>query len=264
MEVPFLKWAGGKRWLLQHPDFYVPAFSGRYFEPFLGGGSVLFRLKPASGVVSDLNRSLTETYIAIRDDYRSVEEHLRQHAAKHSDSYYYDVRASTYEDSAERAAQFIYLNRSCWNGLYRVNKRGEFNVPRGTKNNILLETDDFESASVILSRFEIRCSDFEAIFDMAGKGDLIFADPPYTVHHNNNGFIKYNEKIFSWDDQIRLRNAAFRASARGAIVLITNADHDSLKNLYSDISETKSIERASVISGKSSGRKVTTELIIRM
>src|SRR5699024_9439870 len=114
-----------------------------------------------------------------------------------------------------RAARFIYLNRTCWNGLYRVNKQGKFNVPIGTKVNVRLESDNFMLTSDILKKVDLLISDFENIVDGALEDDFVFADPPYTVAHNNNGFIKYNEKLFSWSDQVRLRDAIIRARERG-------------------------------------------------
>jgi DNA adenine methylase len=263
--LPFLKWAGGKRWLTNHPDFELPNFSGRYIEPFLGGGSVFFSLQPRNALLSDMNRELIAAYCAIRDSHETVVRHLYRHAKKHSHAYYYYVRDRFHPTSeAGKAARFLYLNRTCWNGLYRVNLQGRFNVPKGTKENVMLDTDDFASISAALRNAEIRCSDFETAIDRAREGDLVYADPPYTVHHNYNGFIKYNEVLFSWDDQIRLRDCLVRAAKRGVAAVVSNADHTSIRKLYGSIGKRTTISRRSVISGDARGRKPTAELVISL
>jgi DNA adenine methylase len=261
--LPFLKWAGGKRWLTNNPEFNVPEFSGRYIEPFLGSGSIFFSLQPKDAILSDLNSELIATYVALRDEHANVSQFLKKHARNHSKKYYYKVRDEMKPRStAGRAARFLYLNRTCWNGLYRVNLAGKFNVPKGTKSNVILETDDFDSVSKALSRAKLICCDFEAIIDQAQSDDLIYADPPYTVRHNMNGFIKYNEVLFSWEDQKRLRAALLRASARGAKFLLSNADHASVRELYADIASVRVVNRASIISGDRAARGTTTELLV--
>jgi DNA adenine methylase len=162
-----------------------------------------------------------------------------------------------------RAARFIYLNRTCWNGLYRVNKKGEFNVPIGTKSSVILEGDDFELVSKALKSATITTCDFETTIDKAGRGDFIFIDPPYTVKHNLNGFIKYNENIFSWQDQVRLKKSISDAVEKGAFVLVTNANHKSIKELYKGSGEMIALNRASVIAGKSEARGTYSELAIK-
>jgi DNA adenine methylase len=261
--IPFLKWAGGKRWLVdQHKDLINVKFD-RFVEPFLGSGAVFFQLKPYKSILSDKNESLINTYIVMRDDWKNLLEHLEHHQKCHSKEYYYKTRGKTYDSKVERAAQFIYLNRTCWNGLYRVNLKGKFNVPIGTKNNVLLESDNFEEISNLLKNAKISSSDFEEILDQTSSGDFVFVDPPYTVKHNNNGFIKYNENLFSWDDQVRLRNSVERSIDRGAKVLVTNASHESIRNLYEGLGKTITLSRKSVISGKSSGRGKYEETIIK-
>lgn len=134
-------------------------------------------------------------------------------------------------------------------------------MPIGTKTQVLLPDDDFEGASKVLKRAELRTGDFEETLLDANKGDLVFLDPPYTTAHNTNGFVKYNQKIFSWDDQIRLRRCAEAAYRRGARVVLTNADHKTVHELYSDMGEPKIVSRSSVISGNSTARGKTTEVV---
>lgn len=160
-----------------------------------------------------------------------------------------------------RAARFIYLNRTCWNGLYRVNLNGEFNVPIGTKTEVIYEEDNFQEISELLSHAIIYQADFEELIDKASRNDLIFVDPPYTVRHNHNGFIKYNEKLFSWDDQERLFYSLNRAKKRGAIVVGTNAYHKCIRDLYGDTFNSCATERRSQISAYQSKKDNFEELI---
>src|SRR5258706_9167145 len=137
--LPFLKWAGGKRWLANSSAFSVPTFEGRYIEPFLGSGSIFFSLQPKRSILSDLNDELISTYGSLRDEYERVLHYLKAHARKHSRPYYYEVRDEFKPQApASKAARFLYLNRTCWNGLYRVNLKGRFNVPKGTKSKVIL------------------------------------------------------------------------------------------------------------------------------
>jgi len=172
------------------------------------------------------------------------------------------MRETRPTSSLQKAARFIYLNRTCWNGLYRVNKKGEFNVPIGTKSKVIMESDNFQEISRMLKNMEIYVSDFEVTIDKATSGDFIFIDPPYTVKHNLNGFLKYNETIFSWEDQVRLQKSVKRAINRGVSVLILNADHNSIIDLYKDTGKMIKLERASVIAGDSGARGIYSELAI--
>jgi DNA adenine methylase len=260
--LPFLKWAGGKRWLTEKHIKLFPTFTGKYYEPFLGSGAVFFSLSPQSALLSDLNVELIETYQAIKSDWIAVVSALKTHHTSHSAEYYYSIRSSQPRTPHTKAARFIYLNRTCWNGLYRVNLKGKFNVPIGTKSNVLLDTDDFDALASRLSNVELLACDFEETIDKAGSGDLIFADPPYTVKHNLNGFIKYNEKIFSWDDQERLCLALKRASERGCLVVSTNAYHPAVKELYSHEFELRAMNRSSVIAASPDFRGVYEELLV--
>ncbi|MBK7512908.1 MAG: Dam family site-specific DNA-(adenine-N6)-methyltransferase [Chloracidobacterium sp.] len=262
--VPFLKWAGGKRWLIRNGAQLAPVRFNTYIEPFLGSGAVFFSLNPSRSILADVNTELVDTYNAIKTNWKEVESQLRRHERNHDDSYYYKLRDSRPRTNVTRAARFIYLNRTCWNGLYRVNLNGKFNVPRGSKNNVVLDTDDFKKTSDLLQNSQVLSQDFEITLSRARKGDFVYVDPPYTVNHNQNGFLKYNNNIFSWEDQIRLKNAIVRAVRRGAMVTVSNADHDSIHNLYRDIGDPARIERSSVIAGQSEYRKQTTEVLMRL
>jgi DNA adenine methylase len=260
--LPFLKWAGGKRWLLHHCQDLLPAECTRYFEPFLGGGAVFFALQPNRAVLSDLNGDLISTFLALRKNWKPVARLLQAYNRKHCKAFYYKLRNSRPTDGYAKAARFIYLNRTCWNGLYRVNKKGDFNVPIGTKTQVILTTDDFGGVSKLLSRAELLAADFESIVNLAGSGDFVFADPPYVTQHSQNGFLKYNERLFSWGDQIRLRDALTCARKRGAYVIATNADTPHIRRLYQPDFSVRSVVRPSVIAAATKNRGLSTELVI--
>ena len=262
--LPFLKWPGGKRWFVGKHLSEVPSFGGTYFEPFLGSASLFFALRPPKAILSDMNGELVNVYRVMKSRPHKLFSLLQGHASKHSEQHYYSIRADVPKSTIEKAARFLYLNRSCFNGIYRVNARGEFNVPKGSKEKIILDGDDFGAISKQLRASEICVSDFEAIIDQAQGNDLIFADPPYTVRHNNNGFRSYNEKLFSWQDQERLAASLERATKRGAKVIATNANHASVKELFESHGfVTHPTSRFSSISGKGGARKMYEELIIR-
>lgn len=262
MAMPFLKWAGGKRWFTSRYLDILPKKYNRYIEPFVGSGALFFALEPHEAIIGDVNKQLIDTYLALKDNWEKVLFFLRCYAVSHSKDHYYSVRAEIPETIHQQAARFIYLNRTCWNGLYRVNKAGNFNVPIGTKTNVLLNTDDFKKVAELLQNTTIVNSDFEEIIDSAQEGDLVFADPPYTVKHNNNGFVKYNEDMFKWEDQVRLHDAVARAAKRHVNFFVTNANNPSIVELYSDFKK-KVISRASVIAASSNNRGKYEELIIK-
>lgn len=265
--VPFLKWPGGKRWFVSNHTDLIPERYGTYIEPFLGAGSVYFHLQPRVAVLGDVNADLINAYQAIKDDWQAIENSLRYRQRRHredADGYYYWLRDQSPSDRLQQAARLIYLNRTCFNGIYRVNRKGRFNVPRGSKEKIVIETDDFRALSIQLQQAELLVGDFEILVDRAILGDFVFCDPPYTVRHNYNGFRKYNEVLFSWADQERLAGALLRAARRGVQVLCTNANHHSVRDLYSlPEFSLREVSRRSHISADSSNRRDFEELVIQ-
>lgn len=261
LESP-IRWAGGKRWLVyRHPEIFAPR-NGRLIELFAGSAAVFFATEPRRALLADSNGELIEVYRALQQNSEKVWDRLQLHGEKHSKEYYYGIRSLRPKRDWEVAARFLYLNRTCFNALYRVNRRGEFNVPVGDKNSVFRAGDDFERVSLLLQRARLVHGDFEKTLALAKKGDLVYADPPYTVKHNLNGFLKYNEKIFTFDDQIRLRRALGKAAARGVDVLVSNADHESVRQLYRGFGSMRVVERTSLISGRKDARGMTTELLI--
>lgn len=260
---PFLKWPGGKRWLVaSHADLF-PTEYHRYIEPFLGGGSVYFHLAPNQAIISDIDQELINAYHMMRCDPQQLRDLLLDHQELHSRNHYYEVRDDIPETSIERAARFLYLNRTCFNGMYRVNRFGHFNVPIGSKQHFTDDVDLFEEYSILLRRAHIRKQDFVETICSATEGDFVFADPPYTIAHNQNYFIKYNERLFSWSDQKRLLRALVKARDRGVIVLATNANYPELQQMYEQHNFfTCTLDRFSSISGQSAGRGRQNELLI--
>lgn len=259
---PFLRWAGSKQRLLPHLVNALPPAFNRYYEPFLGSASLFFLLQPGKAFLSDACSPLIEVYEALRSDVESVIRALMP-LNPLDKAQYYEVRGSRSEDLHTRAAEFLYLNRACWNGLYRVNGAGVFNVPYGApKSAGMPEPENLRACSRLLRVRSIKLlvRDFQVAVASAGRGDLVFFDPPYVTGHNNNGFIDYNEQLFSWEDQVRLAGTAQRLSAKGAHVLITNAHHDSVLALYPGF-EVRAIERKSTLANNTAFRRPVTEAL---
>ncbi|MCW3788183.1 DNA adenine methylase [Plebeiibacterium sediminum] len=259
--MPFLKWPGGKRWLVPILK-EVQAYNGlsKYYEPFLGGGAIFFSINSSSAHLSDSNRELINTYVMVRD-YPEELLNLIQEMPQDKESYY-KIRSTEYNSNVKKAAQFLYLNRLAFGGMYRVNLQGKFNVPYGgnRKVDILWTRNLIKNASEKLQGVTINCSDFESILHMAKKGDFVYCDPPYTVAHNLNGFQRYNENIFSWQDQVRLYECCFKAAKRGVKILVSNAAHESVKDLYKSV-DFKVVNRYSGLSKLSASRKRIDEYL---
>lgn len=230
---PFLRWPGGKRWAASEIVQIAKSRPyNRYIEPFLGGGAVFFALQPANALLSDVNADLIKTYNAIKQRPRLVKNILSQMPI--TKEYYNELRRIVSGDKFKIASRFLYLNRMAFSGMYRVNRDGYFNVPYGGDRNLdlLTEHDTLSLASNALKTARIVCADFEETIDVAGPGDLVYCDPTYTVSHNENGFVRYNEKIFCWEDQIRLASVCQKAKKRGARLIISNAAHIEVAKLY--------------------------------
>jgi DNA adenine methylase len=261
MNKPFLRWAGGKRWLINDLHRFLPKNGFKqYHEPFIGGGAIFFNLSPESAYVSDLNVELIETYSSIQQEVEEVIDELRKF--KNSKEEYYKIRNQKFRRSSKKAARFIYLNQTSFNGIYRVNLKGEYNVPYGYRDKYKFDFDNIRNASNILKDTKIGADDFHCITRNVQKGDLVFLDPPYTVAHNDNGFIKYNQKIFSLEDQYRLAKTIEEIKEIGAYYILTNAAHTTIREIFSNSDNVIEAKRNSVIGGRNSRRGKYSELII--
>lgn len=256
---PLLKWPGGKRALLKDLIPLLPDRVVHYYEPFLGGGALFFALRPQSSRLSDTNADLINCYRQVRDRPEDVIKELG--ALTNSEAEYYRIRSEQPANPVAQAVRLIYLTTLSFNGIHRLNKHGAFNVPYGNRSyRQPCNPARIRAVSQALSTAELLCEDFEVAVSDAGPGDVVYLDPPYTVAHGNNGFLKYNSKIFSWEDQVRLRNIALDLVERKCVVFVTNACHESVLGLY-DGFQVRRIQRLSVIAASAMHRRVTTECI---
>lgn len=231
---PVLKWAGGKTQLLPILREEIPETYGKYIEPFFGGGALYFDLKPKSSVISDINPELINLYTTLRDDVDSVISELQKHA--NNKTHFYQVRALDWSSltAAEAAARTIYLNRTCFNGLYRVNRNGKFNVPYGNyKNPKILNEPNLKAVSRELANTQIILGDYLTVLESyAEPGDLIFLDPPYLPISEHSDFKRYTKEQFHEDDHRKLAVEVDRLASLGCHVLITNSNHPLVYELY--------------------------------
>lgn len=258
---PFLRWAGGKTWLLKYLDEYIPNSGfNKYHEPFLGGGSVYFFLRPNIAFLTDLNPELIEVYSSIRDEVEKVISELRKF--ENTKECYYLVREGKFRSSAKRAARFIYLNQTSFNGIYRVNLQGKYNVPYGYRKKDFFEPENLRNVSQSLQPAILQQADFRDTISNIEKGDLVFLDPPYTVTHNHNGFIKYNDKLFDLKAQYSLSEYIDQLKDKGAYYILTNAAHSRIREIFTKTGD-KAIDvgRTSRVGGKYAKRGIYYESI---
>lgn len=260
--MPFLRWAGGKRWLLKDLNAFLPTKGfNNYHELFLGGGAVYFHLQPqGTSFLNDFNPELINTYECLKDDVDGIINELR--AFENTKEEYYKIRNKKYPSDLKKAAQFIYLNQTSFNGIYRVNLSGEYNVPYGYRKKEFLDEENLRAASESLEGTRFSSFDFEKCLENIKKDDLVFLDPPYTVAHNNNGFIKYNQKMFSLEDQYRLQGLLRDINDIGAYYLLTNAAHEKIREIFGSSNTISELSRASLIGGKNARRGQYKELLI--
>lgn len=239
--VPFLKWAGGKRQLLPEIVRHLPPIYQRYYEPFVGGGALLFHLKPAVGVINDANPELCNCYQVIRDDLQALLEALAPYKDKNNKEDYYRIRDMDRMDDyhrltrAERAARILYLNKTCYNGLFRVNCKGFFNVPFGRYTRPRIYDEPLMrsiSHYFNTNAIEMRNTDFEDAVSDAGAGDFVYLDPPYDPVSPTASFTGYSRGAFDRLEQIRLYNVFQDLDRRGCKVLLSNSATDFILDLY--------------------------------
>ena len=264
--IPFLKWPGGKRWIAREIASLVKTkLTNIYYEPFLGGGAIFFALQPDQAILSDINGDLINAYLAVQN--QPIERLITELQRLSVDSEtYYQVRDSHPREQLERAVRFLYLNRTAFAGIYRLNRQGKFNVPYGGGErtpNVLWERNLLKNAALALRKASVKCADFEEMFKKAGPGDVVYCDPTYTVVHDSNGFVRYNERIFSWSDQERLARCARTAMTQGVTVFISNAHHSSIRKLYPDAT-VRLLRRNSLVSTSAKHRREITECLITL
>ena len=271
---PFIKWVGGKRQLLDQfrlmnlypPEKFDP-LKNNYFEPFVGGGAVFFDLMPEKAYLSDLNKELVITYNVIKNNLNLLVKSLRKH--KNTKEHFLKMRSKKIDKltDIEIASRFIYLNRTCFNGLYRVNSKGEFNVPFGqNKNPLICDEKNLEKVSKALQNVEIKNEDYKNVLKYAKKGDFVYFDPPYYPVSKTSSFTSYTKKSFLEKEQIDLRDTFVELTKRGCFVMLSNSDTPFINKIYSDI-KSKKIRISKVyanraVNSKASRRGKITEVLI--
>lgn len=259
---PFVKWVGGKSQLLEQLGRRAPKTFGRYFEPFVGGGALYFELKPTKAVLTDVNEELINAYLAIRDDVEGVIGALLGY--RYDEEMYYRVRAIDPAKLAPtaRAARTIYLNRTGYNGLYRVNKSGAFNVPFGRYTDPLIcDAPNLRACAEQLAHAEIAVRPFDAVLDHARPGDFVYFDPPYFPTSATSDFTTYTAGGFGLAQQERLAEVAHALVAKKVHVMLSNADVLAARRLYKGLKIAK-VSAIRNVSATASGRAGVTELIV--
>jgi DNA adenine methylase len=268
---PFLKWAGGKRQLVPQIRKYIPTKFKLYFEPFVGAGAVLFDLQPHAALINDANEELINCYRVIKKDPEGLITHARQH--RNTKQYFYRLRSLDREPDfkslspLERASRIIFLNKTCYNGLFRVNSQGQFNVPFGKYSNpVIVDEIVIRAVSRYFNEAHIQISndDFEKALSGAGRGDFVYLDPPYDPLSDTSSFTGYNLNSFGRDEQRRLHTVCDDLTHRGCKVLLSNSATDFIRELYSETNRYTivEVEASRNINSVGTSRGKISELLI--
>ena len=271
---PFVKWVGGKRQLLKqfrsmglYPPEGFDINSGAYFEPFVGGGAVFFDLLPEKSYLSDLNSDLITTYNAVKNNVDDLIRALK--LFKYEKEFFLQVRAINPKRllDIDIAARFIYLNRTCFNGMYRVNSKGEFNVPFGKYSNPLIcDEQNLRRVSKALKNVEVRCQDYKYVLDFAKKNDFIYFDPPYYPENATSSFTSYTKESFLDKEQKELRDTYLKLHKRGCFVMLSNSNTPFINKIYAEIERYRikinKVKAGRAINSNSSKRGKISELLV--
>lgn len=263
---PFVKWVGGKRQILAELIQNMPSTYNRYFEPFIGGGALFFELQPKNAYISDINEELINVYKVIKDYVNELITDLSKHSI--SKDYFLKIRNldrfENYKNlpSIEKASRFIYLNRTCFNGMYRVNSKGQFNVPFGKyKNPRIVDANNLLNCSQLLRNTEICCDDFSKIVDIAKSGDFVYFDPPYAPLSETSSFTSYTKSGFDENMQRTLRDTCDLINSRGVKFMLSNSDTQLINNLYKKYKIIKVYASRAINSDASKRGKITEVLV---
>ena len=264
---PIVKWVGGKRQLMFELLKNMPEDYNRYFEPFIGGGALFFELQPDNAYISDMNEELINLYQVVRDNVDELIDDLQKHDI--SKEYFMEIRnidrTEEYEDwsDVKKASRFIYLNRTCFNGMYRVNSQGQFNVPFGHyKNPRIVDENNLINCSNLLQRTEIKHADFSDILKKVQKGDFVYFDPPYVPLSETSSFTSYTKDGFDIDMQFKLRDVCDELDSMGVKFLLSNSDTKLVNELYENYN-IKKVFASRQINANADGRGKITEVLVR-
>lgn len=265
---PFLQWVGGKREMINNYIDLLPKKYNKYYEPFLGGGAMFFHLKPKEAILNDSNQELIKTYEGVRDNPQKVINYLKELKKRHSKNFYNKIRDIDRKfnlielSNDEIAARMIYLNQTCFNGLYRVNKSGQFNVPIGSSlDRLICDNGAITNASALLKNTTIINKDFEDSLSTARKNDFVYLDPPYYPISKYSDFNRYTKEKFYKEDQERLKKVVDELSKKGVKVMLSNSDCEFINVLYSSYNIHKVLSTRNLNCKKDKRNKVS-ELII--
>ena len=264
---PIVKWVGGKRQLMLELQKNMPENYNRYFEPFIGGGALFFELQPDNAYISDMNEELINLYQVVRDNVDELIDDLQKHDI--SKEYFMEIRnidrTEEYQNWSDikKASRFIYLNRTCFNGMYRVNSKGEFNVPFGHyKNPRILDENNLINCSNLLQKTEIKHADFSEILKKVKKGDFVYFDPPYVPLSETSSFTSYTKDGFDIDMQFKLRDVCDELDSMGVKFLLSNSDTKLVNDLYENYN-IKKVFASRQINANADGRGKITEVLVR-
>ncbi len=269
---PFVKWAGGKTQLLEVIESHLPEKFNRYFEPFVGGGALLFKLQPKAFSINDSNEELICVYKCLENKelFELLKQELLKHEKNHSEEYYYQVREMDRLEGFNelpiyvRAGRVIYLNKACFNGLYRVNSKGYFNVPSGKKKVVhCFDKKTFDNLNLFFKNRKpvITSIDFELAVKNAKAGDFVYFDPPYDTWEEKDSFTSYDKKAFGKEEQARLAKVFKELSNKGVYVMLSNQNTKFINELYKEFHITK-VPAKRMINSKADGRGEVEEVII--
>ena len=264
---PIVKWVGGKRQLMFELLKNLPKSYNRYFEPFIGGGALFFELQPSNAYISDMNEELINLYNVVKNDVYELIEELKKHEI--SKEYFMNIRnidrTKNYKkwSNIQKASRFIYLNRTCFNGMYRVNSKGEFNVPFGNyKNPRIIDERNLINCSNLLQKTEIRNTDFSEILNYVQNGDFVYFDPPYVPLNETSSFTSYTKDGFDIDMQFKLREVCDELDSRGVKFMLSNSDTKFVNELYENYN-IKKVFASRQINANPNGRGKITEVLVK-
>jgi len=264
----FVKWAGGKKQLISQFKRFFPKKINRYIEPFVGGGAVVFYIiknhKPKEVIVSDINEELMNAYKVIKKNPERLIKLLKKYKKKHNKEEYYQIRAedTKFLSSLIRAGRFIYLNKTCFNGLYRVNSKGQFNVPMGSyKNPSIVMEKELKEISKFLKKVKLKVMSFEEVLKIAKRGDFIYLDPPYYPLKKGKSFTTYTKDNFLEKEQEQLAEVFNKLNKKGCKVMLSNSDTKFIKDLYKDY-KINFVKARRMINCEGSGRGKIKEIVV--
>ncbi len=267
---PILKWVGGKRQLLAEIMPLINKNCSTYVEPFVGGGAVFFELQPKKAIINDYNDELINVYLTVRDSVDELITELEEHNKNNSEEYFYELRAldrsSEYKEmnNVQKAARIIYLNKTCYNGLYRVNAAGQFNSPYGKyKNPNIVNATTIRAMSNYLKKtqIDIRSGDYRKVLKGLRKGTFVYLDPPYMPISSSSSFTGYTDNGFSYEQQVELKKECDKLKAKGILFLQSNSDCPEIRELYKDY-EIKTVQAKRSINSKANKRGEISEVLI--